>query len=211
MRPTLEQLHDKNLFKEIASFHIDETLKFLMNSDGYGKTVEEKKPSSLFQKFGVVLITIIGGLIGYFSVTWIKDLQGLQLGLGFLILFLGILPFHEWIHGLTFKSFKAPEVGYGISWKAGMVYAYAQKFPISMPELKKVAIMPFAVITPLLCIAWYLMPQYSTIFIFILLIHTMACIGDFALVYYAIKNKNKTIYTYDDLKVEKKTYFFEKL
>ena len=37
-----------------------------------------------------------------------------------------------------------------------------------------------------------------------------AIIGDFALIRYALKNKHRQIFTYDDLLKEKKTYFFEK-
>jgi hypothetical protein len=211
MRPILSELHDDTKFNKIADFHIDDTMKFLSDPDGYAKAEIEKsskKPKWLSGFLFLVSTIIIGFFAGKYIMT--ENTGGPSLLVGLIIFILLVLPIHEAIHALVFKSFKADDVGFGFAPKAGMVYAYAQNFPITMKELIKVAIMPFTIITPLLVIGLYLFPIYSSTFIFLLIIHSTACIGDFSLVMYGYKNRNKDIYTYDDIRNEKRTYYFER-
>jgi hypothetical protein len=211
MRLILSELHDDTKFNKIADFHIDDTMKFLMNPNAYGSS-EAEKPSKKSQTIGGVAFFVISIVVGYLLGKQIMagSNSGIELLAGFLVFMLVVLPIHEGIHALVFRSFNANDVGFGFAPKAGMVYAYAQNFPITMRELIKVAIMPFAIITPLLVIGLYAFPSYSSVFVFLIIIHTMACIGDFALVKYGYANKDKEIYTYDDIRNEKRTYYFER-
>ena len=208
MRPTTSDLFNPQEYREISSFSVDDTLKFLTSELGLaGKEGGQSKTAS-YVMFGVSML--LGFLVMYFSTKYGGE-QVKGIGICLLALFVVVLPIHEWIHGLTFKSFKAPDVGYGFSLKGGMVYAFAQDFPISMAELKKVALMPFLVITPILILACIMLPSYSVGIVVMLLLHTFMCVGDFMLAWYAIKNKDRTIYTYDDIRNKKKSYFFEKI
>ena len=208
MRPTTDDLFNPQEYREISSFSVDDTLKFLTSELGLsGKQGKQSKTAS-YVMFGVSVL--LGFSVVYFSRQFGEE-QMKNVGLCFILLFTVVLPIHEWIHGLTFKSFKAPDVGYGFSLKGGMVYAYAQDFPISMAELKKVALMPFLVITPVLILACFGLPSYSVGIVMMLLLHTFMCVGDFMLAWYAIKNKDRTIYTYDDIRNKKMSYFFEKI
>ena len=92
-----------------------------------------------------------------------------------------------------------------------MVYAYSQNFPATMREVAIVAGMPFLVITTGLIIGWVVLPAYPVFWGFSLLMHTLGCLGDFALIMYHRKNRYRTIYTYDDMEGERKTYFFEEV
>jgi hypothetical protein len=211
MRPILSELHDDTKFNKIADFHIDDTMKFLMNPTSYGKS-EAGTPNKKSQAITGITFFIVSIIFGYIVGRNIiaEGNGGLQLLGGFLAFMVIVLPIHEGIHALVFRSFNANDLGFGFAPKAGMVYAYAQDFPITMRELVKVAIMPFAIITPLLVIGLYVFPSYASVFVFLLIIHTIACIGDFALVKYGYKNKDKEIYTYDDIRNEKRTYYFER-
>lgn len=211
MRPTIQELHDETKFTKVADFHIDETMKFLMNPSGFGKP-EEEKPNKKSQVIIGILFFIASVAVGFLGGEMIMkgENSGIKLFGALIAFMLVVLPIHEAIHALIFKSFKASDVGFGFAPKAGMVYAYAQNFPITMKELIKVAVMPFAIITPVLILCLFLMPDFSAAIIFILLIHTFACIGDFALIHYAYKNRDKELYTYDDIRNEKRTYYFEK-
>jgi Putative zincin peptidase len=212
MRPTLEDIKNETKFRKVADFHVDDTMKFLMNPDEFGKPISEipSKKSTAIAKAIYVLFSIV---LGFFLGTAIISggISALQLLLWFLVFMFIVLPIHEGIHALVFKAFKANDVGFGIAPKAGMVYAYAQNFPITMKELIKVAIMPFGVITPILIFGLYAFPGYFSMFLFLLIIHTIACMGDFALVKYGYKNRNKNIYTYDDIRNEKRTYYLESI
>ncbi|MFM2393286.1 MAG: hypothetical protein RLZZ546_1268 [Bacteroidota bacterium] len=201
MRPNISELKDTNQYRELASFHIDETIKYIVNPDGYDKPQEPKKIPSIW---ALLVLVGIGACFGFFAGSIFMSLNGMRILFSILILFFVLLPFHEWIHGLSFKYFGAKQVGYGVSWKAVMVYAYAQDFPINMRELKIIAVMPFAVISALLLSLIFVIPDYRSSLLLIFLVHTLLCGGDFALIKYAFKNQDKTIYTYDDVLNEKK-------
>jgi hypothetical protein len=211
MRPILSELHDDTKFNKIADFHIDDTMKFLKDPNGYGSS-ETERPNKKTQAIGGIAFFVISIVVGYLAGKQImaSGNSGIQLIAGFLGFMFIVLPIHEGIHALVFRSFNATDVGFGFAPKAGMVYAYAQDFPITIKELIKVAIMPFAIITPILVLGLYIFPNYVSVFVFLLIIHTMACIGDFALVKYGYENKDKKIYTYDDIRNEKRTYYFER-
>jgi hypothetical protein len=211
IRPTIEQLNDERNFEKIADFPTDDTLKFIVNPNGYGKIPEQKpnkKDQTLYGVFFLIMLISLGFCCGTYIFSGLKT--GWNLLLAFVIFMLVVLPMHEGIHALVFRSFNANDVGFGFAPKAGMVYAFAQNFPISLKELIKVAVMPFVVISTILVIGMLAAPQFQFYFIFIFLIHTFVCFGDFALIKYALDNKKRDLYTYDDVKQAKRTYFFEK-
>lgn len=215
MRPTVDQLHHSGRYVLIDSFTIDEMSQFLARELGMASKAGQPPGKRTWQSWLVIGgMLLLGGAVGYLggsgfassgpqtnasSYLW-------QVGAGVLGLFL--LPVHEFIHGLAFKRIGAPKVGYGYSLKSLMVYAYSQNFPTTMREVAFVAIMPFLVITTALLVGWAILPQYTVFWGTLILIHTGACIGDFVLINYHRKNRHRTIYTYDDVEGERKSYFF---
>ncbi|GAB3889800.1 DUF3267 domain-containing protein [Spirosoma agri] len=217
LRPTVEQLHQSGHYELIESFSIDEMNQFLLRELGM-KPTSAQQPRKRTWKSWLALIGIgfLGGLVGYLisasSANWlVKGLSIVgQIGVGGVAFFL-VLPLHEFIHGLAFKRVGAPTVRYGGSLKNGMVYAYSQLFPATMGEVAFVAVMPFLVITTMGVVGLILWPFYAVSFIVLLLIHTAGCIGDFVLIRYYLKNRHRTIYTYDDVDVERRSYFFAEI
>lgn len=216
MRPTVDQLHHSGQYELIESFAIDEMNQFLLRELGVKPMSADKPRKRTWKNWLVILgMALAGGLVGYlFGSTLaniIKHASGWsalwQLLGGILGLFV-LLPIHEFIHGLAFKSIGATKVGYGYSLKSLMVYAYSQLFPTTMREVAFVAVMPFLVITAGLVIGWVIWPVYSLFWAILLLIHTSACVGDFVLIRYYLKNRHRTIYTYDDVENERRSYFF---
>ena len=116
MRPTIEDLHNPKVFKEIAAFHVDETLKFIFQETGITKKDgDESKTKKYILMFVLMLIgAAVGFAAGKIGITG----NIAQIVYGFLLMFLVVLPIHEGIHGLVFKSLKAPDVGFGASLKA---------------------------------------------------------------------------------------------
>ncbi|MFY7825721.1 MAG: DUF3267 domain-containing protein [Flectobacillus sp.] len=214
-RPTPEQLSNSTEFELIDAFHIDEMGAFLSREMNAGTSENTTKPLSKY--LALALFMVLGGILGYGLVAIIPAaLRGEWGGAGALfggiiLFFVVLLPLHELIHGAVFKILGAPKIGFGWNWKGMMAYAYAQKFAINLKELIWLAIMPFAVITPLLVIAILLFPDWQFIIILLLALHTMGCIGDFMLVKYALRNKHRDIYTYDDIEGKGESYFYEKV
>lgn len=217
MRPTIHELHNSGRYVLIESFSIDEMNQFIRRELGITAPSTPQSRQPIGKKLLLALImAVFGGIVGYWGASILKNQtdegpSGLwQLGAGVVCLFI-LLPIHEFIHGLAFKYVGAPKVGYGYSLKSLIIYAYSQLFPTTMREVAFVAVMPFVVITSGLVIGWVGWPEYRIVWAILLVMHTSACIGDFVLINYYRKNRHRTIYTYDDIEVERRSYFFEEV
>ncbi len=217
-RPTIDTLHNADEYHLVESFTIDEMALFLAREAGVQPKTTDK-PSQKTPGFWLMLLGFMffGGAIGWLIGAAFKNsveaqwlAPGWQLGLGLVIFFLFLLPLHEAIHAMCFKLLGAPEVGFGYSAKSLMVYAYAQRFVMQLRENALVAAMPFLIITSLLTALLVFVPELQFLWLLLLVVHTLGCIGDFILVKHAWSNRRKAMVTYDDLD-EKRTYFFEKL
>jgi hypothetical protein len=130
-----------------------------------------------------------------------------HLSYGIALTFL-LIPLHEFIHVLAYKSQGAVNTSYDANLKKFYFLAIADKFVASKKEFRIVALAPFVVISiglfvlfPFVTINW----QISLLGIFIT--HTACCSGDFGMLGYFDYHKDKIILTYDD-KEEKTTYFY---
>ena len=207
-KPSIDELHNPNHFSLVESFKIDEMMAFLMKELGANPT----KPKTGNKVMRIVLIGMIGAVLGYFIGKQIGKfkLDPWQFLEAFGLLIFVLLPIHEGIHGLVFKVLGAEKVGFGWTPKTLMVYAYAQKFVMSLKENAIVAVMPFLVITLALLIAFFALPEYKTLIVSTFVLHTYGCLGDFILINYYFKYRHKQMFTYDDIDEAGMTYFFEK-
>lgn len=212
-RPSVNELQNSELYELMAAMPVHETIQYLQSELGMNKGQNDSAKSSKLKIVYGVFLGILGVIGGYAIGKSFGNADNpffliKSLGLAFLLFFVVLLPIHEFIHGVAFKYYGAKKVGYGFSMKAAMVYAYAQDFPINMRELKVIAVLPFMLITFSLLMFMLFLPQYFFAITSILLIHSLACVGDFMLIKYANKYNNEGIFTYDDLEIEKKSYFY---
>lgn len=208
-KPSIDELHNPNFYSLVESFKIDEMMVFLMKE----LNSKPKTNQSLVMKVIVIaLMACAGAFVGYTLGGKLKefDIPLIQISWAFLFLLVVLLPIHEGIHGLVFKLLGAEKVGFGWTPKSFMVYAYSQKFVMTLKENAIVAVMPFLIITMALILGIFVLPSYKTMFISALVFHTYGCLGDFILIKYYLKNRAKQMFTYDDIEGEKMTYFFEK-
>ncbi|MBK9291925.1 MAG: DUF3267 domain-containing protein [Bacteroidetes bacterium] len=117
-----------------------------------------------------------------------------------LLVLLLLIPVHEWLHALAYKYAGAPRVSYIINWKKFYVAALADRFVISRQPFYIVALTPFVVISVMLVIGVFLIanPLWQLALAFALLLHTLSCLGDFAMINYTQLRKEKDVVTYDD-------------
>lgn len=217
-RPSVQLLHDSEEYHLVESFTIDEMPQFLAREAGFVQvSATEQSPKNTTPKwlsitmllfFGAASGALLGFLIKSGATLPLVPVMG-QIALGVVGLFLIVLPLHESIHALFFKILGAGKVGFGYSKKGFMVYAYAQRFVMTLRENALVAAMPFVIITLALMGLLYWLPGLKGTWIMLLLLHTLGCMGDFILILHAWKNRQKAMYTYDDF-AEKRTYFFKK-
>ena len=133
----------------------------------------------------------------------------LQISFG-IPLTLAFIPIHELIHALAYKLQGAKKTSFDYNFQRFYFLAIADKFVTSKREFKIIALSPFLAISFVLLIASYLTGEWWRVTILTsLMIHTIACSGDFALLSYFEFNRQKKVITYDD-KENKVSFFYGK-
>ena len=174
--------------------------------------LKKRTPISLFYTFSNV---IIAGIIIFWG--WKNyGTAGFSLGAGLTHLSYGLaiaftlIPLHEYIHVLAYKSQGATKTSYDANWKKFYFMAIADQFVANKKEFRIVALAPFVVIsTTLIVLLFFVTPLWSFTILGILLTHTAFSSGDFGLLSYFDYYKNKDIVTYDD-KANRLSYFYGK-
>ncbi|SEG20937.1 Putative zincin peptidase [Halpernia humi] len=171
------------------------------------------KKKTKFALFYYVSNFIIFALAGYFFIEG-YNLPSYKFGdrfsyfsLGLAIAF-ALVPLHEFIHVLAYKSQGATKTSYDANLRKFYFMALADKFVANKKEFQVVALAPFMVITSALIVLLFLVNSNWIITIVgILLAHTAMCSGDFGLLSYFEFNKEKQVVTYDDVE-NKISYFY---
>ncbi|GAB2805704.1 DUF3267 domain-containing protein [Ferruginibacter profundus] len=121
---------------------------------------------------------------------------------------IALVPLHEYIHVLAYKSQGAKQTSYDSNLKKFYFMAIADQFVANRKEFQIVALAPFVCISSILIVALFFCgPLWSYTITGILLTHTACCSGDFALLSFFDFYKDKDLVTYDD-KANKVSYFF---
>lgn len=209
-RPSVEVLHHSGQYRLLESFHLDEMAQFIARQFA-NPNPEVSVPG--WRKWAMLLVLGLGGgAFGYWlGAGLVQGNSGWQVLAVLPTFLLILLPLHEAIHALVFRALGAGRVGFGWNPKSLMVYAYAQKYVLTLRENSLVALMPFVVITALLVGAIGILPGYRLFLWGCLSLHSFACAGDLALILYARRNQGRAIFLYDDVEGEKRSYFFEKI
>ncbi len=174
--------------------------------------LKKKTPISLFYKFSNI---IIAGIIIFWF--WkCSQTAGFSLGAGFthfsygLAIAFTLIPIHEYIHVLAYKSQGADKTSYDANLKKFYFMAIADQFVANKKEFQIVALAPFVVIsTTLLILLFFANQLWCFTILGILLTHTAFSSGDFGMLSYFHYHKNKDIVTYDD-KASHMSYFYGK-
>ena len=167
--------------------------------------------SNLYYAFNFLFF----GLSGYFLIRHWK-LGSFTLGDGLTHFSYGIamafllVPLHEFIHVLAYKSQGAMHTSYDANLRKFYFLAVADRFVANRKEFQVVALAPFVVITLAGVIAFFLAPVvWKMTMLGLLLTHTAFCSGDFGLLSYFDFHKDKDVVTYDD-KDSKMSFFYAK-
>jgi len=157
-------------------------------------------------------ILLVGAMI-YGMITYNRAFLGIlkQYFYGLIISFSIIIPIHEIVHGIVYVLLGAKKILFGAEIKQFAFYAVADEFVTGRTGFYLLAISPFIVIS-LLNLAGFLFVRgvASYTYISMLFFHTTMCIGDFALMSYYDINKEKEIYTFDDVKSRISYFYYKK-
>ncbi len=159
---------------------------------------------------------IVFGLVGYLFVqgnnspNYIFGDRFTHFSYGLAIAF-ALLPLHEYIHVLAYKSQGAINTSYDANLKKFYFMALADKFVANKKEFEIVALAPFVIITSLLTVLFFIVNTNWTMTISsVLFAHTAMCSGDFGLLSYFEFNRKKQVVTYDDIE-NKISYFYGRI
>ena len=171
------------------------------------------KKRTKYSLFYYVSNFIVFGIVGYFFVQG-YDLPNYSFGDRFthfsygLALALTLIPLHEYIHVLAYRSQGAPNTSYDANLKKFYFMALADKFVANKKEFEIVALAPFVIITTILIVFLvFATPKWTLTISSVLLAHTAMCSGDFGLLSYFEFNKKKKPVTFDDVE-NKISYFY---
>lgn len=121
-----------------------------------------------------------------------------------------LVPVHEGIHGLAYKMAGAPRVQFGSDIRKFIFFAMADHFVVGRRQFHLVALAPFAAINFFSLLGIFFAPlTYQWLLMGVLLMHTGACAGDFAMLSFFRRHRQEEIYTYDDV-AGGMSYFFRR-
>jgi len=119
------------------------------------------------------------------------------------------IPLHELLHVIPYYLSGAKNIRVGMDLKQYLFYVTAHRYVATPLQFRIVAWIPFLIISIGLVLLVFLLPglwKWSlSLFLFA---HATMCAGDFALLNLYYLNRDKRIYTWDD--VDKKRHTFMK-
>jgi hypothetical protein len=130
--------------------------------------------------------------------------------LGMIILPVVFIPVHEFLHVIPNFLLGAKNIRVGMDLRQYLFYVTAHRYVASPVQFIVVALTPVILISAALILSVFLIPglwKWSlSLFLFV---HATMCAGDIALLNLYLVNKDKKIYTWDDVD-KKEAYFYEK-
>ena len=163
--------------------------------------LNKRTPISLF--YTISNIVIVGIIVFWFCKNYGTEKFDFgngftHLSYGFAIAF-GLIPLHEYIHVLAYKSQGALKTSYDANLKKFYFMAIADKFVANKEEFRIVALAPFVVITiTLIILLCFVNGNWDFTILGVMLTHTAFSSGDFGILSYFDFHKEKKIVTYDD-------------
>ena len=150
----------------------------------------------------VCVVTVVAaGVVHHIPITHAIG----QFFFGFLVMFVAVLPVHEALHALGYWAAGAREISWKMMWRYLAAYVVADRFVAGRRVFFFVALLPFVVITPIALALAFVFPQWSVLWLTVLLWHTAGVSGDWALMNYYWIHRDREIYTWDE---DGNSYFY---
>jgi hypothetical protein len=202
-KPTTEELLRAERYTLLAEVPHAELIPFIQEN------IRHKNPVTIGY-IAINLMVLLGIALG---VDWmagrkVTDPLLTYASFGIVLSFTVIIVLHEWIHGITYHLAGAQNVSYGGNWRKLIFYALADHFVADSRDFTKISLAPFVVLNGMALAGWLLTSGPVTgLFMSVLVIHTAACSGDFALLSFFWRHRHRRVFTFDDAR-QQKSYFF---
>jgi len=179
--------------------HRYQTIKVLDTNDGvleFIKGIIDKRGGWTRFCSGAVLLCMIM-IVVLLLMNGFSAMSFFHLCIGVLTV-LVLIPIHEGIHGLAYYILGARDIRFMAQLKKLLFTAQAHRFVVGYKEFAFVALAPFVMIS-LSVIVLGIFEIVDWFFVMgVLIMHTQACVGDFAILQFMTDYKNDKVITYDD-------------
>ena len=207
-KETFLSFYEKAGYRVIDSFTYSDIKLFLMRN----------LPKTTFRAIyiGVLLLVLFG--VGFMIALWQESQSAsqffLEIGASLVWVVVGyalMIPLHEFIHWLVYRSEGAADVRFGAIWRSFVFFAAAHNFLTDYKTFKRIALDPLRILSGLLVVLLlFPLPLWGKIAIAVLLFfHLLSCSGDLMMLAYMSRYKGREVYTVDDID-NRYTYFLEK-
>ena len=202
----VEDLDDQKKFRLFLTLHYNDLIGFVF---------EYLKKKSVFMflywalcvLFLSAAITIRIKVAGCFPITSIL----FHSIIGLLILPVLCIPLHEFLHVIPYYFSGAKNIRVGMDLSQYLFYVTAHRHVATPLQFRIVALTPFIIISTGVIFLVFLLPgMWRWSFSLFLFVHSTMCAGDFALLNLYFLNRDRKIYTWDDID-KKEAYFYEEL
>lgn len=202
-KPTPQELEESDKYKKLQDLDHNEMVPFLLDN------LKNRNPINAAFKHGTMLLIAL--ILFIWIGQWNTALFFAGLGVGLIFTFTAGLILHELLHLLVYKILGAKKTRLKALWDQGAVAAVADQFVVSEKEFYWLAFTPFTVLTIAGLVALFTTTGWIFYSVsFFLIIHATACIGDFSLAGYMYENRNREIYTFDDVDNDKSYFYVRK-
>ena len=207
-KETFLSFYEKAGYRVIDSFTYSDIKLFLMRN----------LPKTTFRAIyiGVLLLVLFG--VGFMIALWQESQSAsqffLEIGASLVWVVVGyalMIPLHEFIHWLVYRSEGAADVRFGAIWRSFVFFTAAHNFLTDYKTFKRIALAPLRILSGLLVVLLlFPLPLWGKIAIAVLLFfHLLSCSGDLMMLAYMSRYKGREVYTVDDID-NRYTYFLEK-
>ncbi len=151
-------------------------------------------------------------LLGHYLITvlflglWVRT--GIDAGYGIgewvgafgwaVVVFIVLIPLHEMVHGAVYWALGAKDIRFHVSFRNAYAYAIAHRHVVSGRQMVWLAVAPFIVVTAFLAAILSILPGQAFVIVAALLLHTIGCAGDWAMMNYVWSVRRTELYVYDD-------------
>lgn len=208
-KETFLSFYEKAGYRVIDSFTYSDIKLFLMRN----------RPQAKFRTIYVSVLLVVLFLVGLMVGTLWHDSPSvgqffLEIGKSVILALVGyavIVPLHEIIHWIIYRTEGAADVRFGAIWRSFVFFAAAHNFLTDYKTFKRIALAPLRILSGLLVVLLlFPLPLWGKIAIAVLLFfHLLSCSGDLMMLAYMSRYKGREVYTVDDID-NRYTYFLEK-
>lgn len=209
-RISIKQLRESGEFKLVKELRFNDILSFVLENIRHKNTVTISFYSIVFL-FVILFFAQIATILNQNGVSLPTfKLLGKSFWWGLISGSLLIIPIHEGLHALGFLIVGAKKIKFGADLKQFIVYAAAENFVAGRHAFYIIALTPIVVIN-LLCIPFFVFggSEIKFFLVVMLLLHNIMCIGDFGMLSFFVRHKEKEMYTFDEVG-EGVSWFYEK-